>query len=324
MSTRFIRQGVLHVVVRVDQGLTSEQRARIVAECPEAEVVFVEGEAALAEVLPEAEVVGGTVPRGMFGLARRLRWVHNFAAGAEPLLYPELRGSDVILTTSKGAHAIPISEHCLTFMLMFAHRLPTFAAWQQSGHWERQFIGELAGQTVGILGLGNIGRELARKCKLGFGMRVVGTSRSLRPVEHVDRLYGPDELHELLGASDFVCVILPSTPETRGIIGEAELRAMKETAYLINVGRGQHVDAKALVRALEESWIAGAGLDALDPEPLPADHPLWRMPNVVITPHLAGLTRGTRDRGVERFIANLQQLLRAEPLEGLVDRAAGY
>ena len=155
-------------------------------------------------------------------------------------------------------------------------------------------------------------------------MRVVGTSRSLRPVEHVDRLYGPGELHDLLGESDFVCAILPGTTETRGILGEAELRAMKPTACLINVGRGRHVDSAALVRALEEGWIAAAGLDALDPEPLPADHPLWRMPNVVITPHLAGLTRGTRDRGAARFIANLHHLLRGEPLEGLVDREAGY
>lgn len=325
-SSVFQRPEALHVVVRLEAGLTPEQQDRIRAAHPAAEVVFVRGEQELAAALPEAEVVGGAVPQKLFPLARRLRWVHNFGAGADGLLYPEIRASDVILTTSKGAHAIPISEHCLTFMLMFTHRMPMFASWQHEGRWDRErpFIDELAGKTVGIVGLGNIGRELARRCQVGFGMRVVGTSRTLRPVEHVDRLYGPGDLHGLLGESDFVCLILPGTPETRGLIGEAELRAMKPTAYLINVGRGQHVVTPTLVRALEEGWIAGAGLDAVDPEPLPPDHPLRRMPNVVLTPHLAGLTRGTRDRGTARFCENIARLLSAEPLEGLVDRVAGY
>lgn len=323
-ASQFTRPDAIHVVVRLEQGLTTEQQRRMVESCPEAEVLFVAGEEALAAALPEAEVVGGVVPRHLLPLARRLRWVHNFPAGAEPLLYPELRGSSVILTTSKGAHAMPISEHCLTFMLMFTHNLPAFMSMQKEGRWERPFIDELAGKTVGIVGLGNIGRELARRCSVGFGMRVVGAARRARPVEHVDRVYGPGELHGLLGESDFVCCILPGTPDTRGLIGEPELRAMKSTAYLINVGRGQHVDTAALLRALREGWIAGAGLDAMDPEPLPADHPLRQMPNVIITPHLAGLTRGTRDRGTTRFVENLKRLQRGETLEGLVDREAGY
>lgn len=321
---RFTRPDARHAAVRVDVGLTPEQQARILAAHPDVEVVFVRGEEELAQCLPDAEIVGGTVPRRLLPLARRLRWVHNFAAGADPLLYPELRDSDVVLTTSKGAHAIPISEHCLTFMLMFAHQIPTFMSWQPSGRWERPFIDELAGKTVGIVGLGNIGRELARKCKVGFGMRVVGIARTPRPTEHVDRVYPREEMGALLGESDFVCLILPGTAETRGLLGVAELRAMKASSYLINVGRGQHVDTAALVRALEDGWIAGAGLDAMDPEPLPADHPLRRMRNVVITPHLAGLTRGTRDRGTTRFIANVGRYLKGEALEGLVDRAHGY
>jgi phosphoglycerate dehydrogenase-like enzyme len=322
----FQRPEALHVVVRLEAGLTPEQQDRIRAASPQAEVVFVRGEEDLAAALPDAEVVGGGVPPRLFPLARRLRCVYNFGAGADGMLYPEIRSSDVVLTTSKGAHAAPISEHCLTFMLMFAHRFPMFAERQRAARWEKErpFIDELLGKTVGVVGLGNIGRELARKCKVGFGMRVVGTSRSLRPVEHVDRLYGPGELHQLLGESDFVCITLPGTPQTRGLLGEAELRAMKRTAYLINVGRGQHVVTAALVRALERGWIAGAGLDAMDPEPLPPDHPLWKMPNVVISPHIAGLTRGTRDRGTARFCENLRRLLRGEPLEGLVDREAGY
>ncbi len=321
---RFARPEAHHAAVRTDVGLTPEQQARILAARPDVEVVFVRNEQELAQALPDAEIVGGVVPRRLLPLARRLRWVHNFAAGADPLLYPELRDSDVILTTSKGAHAIPISEHCLTFMLMFAHQIPTFTSWQASGRWERPFIEELAGKTVGIVGLGNIGRELARKCKVGFGMRVVGTARTPRPTEHVDRVYPRADLHALLGESDFVCLILPGTAETKGLIGEAELRAMKRSAYLVNVGRGQHVDTAALVRALDEGWIAGAGLDAMDPEPLPADHPLRRIANVVITPHLAGLTQGTRDRGTTRFVENVGRYLAGEPLEGLVDRASGY
>ena len=324
MTSSFTRPDALHVAVRLEAGLTPEQQARISAASPEAEVVFVQGEEALAAALPEAEVVGGGLPARLFAQARKLRWVHNFGAGADGVLYPDSRASDVILTTSKGAHAAPISEHCLTFMLMFAHQMPTFMRWQQEGKNGRPFIDELFGKTVGIIGLGNIGRELARRCRDGFGMRVVGTSRSLRPVPHVDRVYGPNELHALLGESDYVCMILPGTPETRGLIDDAELRAMKDTAYLINVGRGTHIVQTALVQALQEGRLAGAGLDVTDPEPLPADHPLRHMPNVIITPHLAGLTRGTRDRGTDRFCRNIGKLLRNEPLEGLVDKVAGY
>lgn len=323
VTASFSRPDALHVVVRLEAGLTPEQQARI-AGSPEAEVVFVKGEEALAAVLPEAEVVGGGVPARLFPEAKRLRWVHNFGAGADGVLFPASRASDLILTTSKGAHAAPISEHCLTFMLMFAHHMPAFMRWQTEGRHERPFIEELFGKTVGIIGLGNIGRELARRCRDGFGMQVVGTSRSLRPVPNVDRLYGPAELHALLAESDYVCMLLPGTPETRGLIDEAALRAMKPTAYLINVGRGQHVVQTALVEALQEGRLAGAGLDVTDPEPLPADHPLRHMPNVIITPHLAGLTRGTRDRGTERFCRNIGKLLRGEPLEGLVDKGAGY
>lgn len=324
MTARFTRPDLLHVVVRLEAGLTPEQQERISQASAGAEVVFVRGEEDLAELLPEAAVVGGGLPRTLFSTARRLRWVHNFGAGADGILYPESRESDVLLTTSKGAHAAPISEHCLAFMLMFAHHMPQFMRWQAEGRHERPFIDELFGKTVGIIGLGNIGQELARRCQVGFGMRVVGTARTPRATPHVDRVYTSAELHGLLGESDYVCMILPGTPQTRSLLDEAGLRAMKSTAYLINVGRGQHVDAAALLRALQEGWIAGAGLDVTDPEPLPPEHPLRHMPNVIITPHLAGLTRGTRDRGTDRFCRNLHHLQRGEPLEGLVDKGAGY
>lgn len=324
MTTGYSRPDALHVAVRLEAGLTDEQQARIKEASPAIEVAFVRGEDELAAVLPEAEVVAGGVPAKLFAQAKRLRWVHNFGAGADGVLFPASRDSDVILTTSKGAHAVPIAEHCLTFMLMFAHHMPTFMQWQHDGTSGRPFIDELAGKTVGIIGTGNIGQELARRCRVGFGMRVVGTSRSLRPVANVDRLYGPDELHALLAESDYVCLILPGTPETRGLIDDAALRAMKRSAYLINVGRGTHIVQAALLQALQEGRLAGAGLDVTDPEPLPTDHPLRHMPNVIITPHLAGLTRGTRDRGTDRFCRNIGKLLRNEPLEGLVDKVAGY
>lgn len=324
MTSAFSRPGALHVVVRLEAGLTEQQQERIKAASPDAEVLFTRGVDELGAVLPEADVVAGGVPAPLFSQAKRLRWVHNFGAGADGVLFPESRASDVILTTSKGAHAVPIAEHCLTFMLMFAHNMPTFMRWQHDGTSGRPFIDELAGKTVGIIGLGNIGRELARRCHDGFGMRVVGTSRSVHPVPNVDRLYGRDELHALLAESDYVCMILPGTPETRGLIDEAALRAMKPSSYLINVGRGTHIVQTALVTALQEGRIAGAGLDVTDPEPLPVDHPLRHMANVIITPHLAGLTRGTRDRGTDRLCRNIGKLLCDEPLEGLVDKAAGY
>lgn len=324
MTSGFTRPNALHVVVRLEAGLTAAQQARIAAASPEAEVIFVQGEDALAAVLPDADIVGGGMPAKLFAQAKRLRWIHNFGAGADGILFPASRDAPVILTTSKGAHAAPISEHCLTFMLMFAHHMPTFMRWQTEGRHERPFIEELYGKTVGIIGLGNIGRELARRCREGFGMRVVGTARSPRPTPYVDQVYEASELHALLAESDYVCLILPGTPETRGLIDDAALRAMKPSAYLINVGRGHQIVQSALVEALQEGRIAGAGLDVTDPEPLPADHPLRHMPNVIITPHLAGLTRGTRDRGTDRFCRNIGKLLRNEQLEGLVDKAVGY
>ena len=186
---------------------------------------------------------------------------------------------------------------------------------------------ELYGKTVGILGVGNVGREVARKTKAGFGMRTLGLKRTpVESIPYVDEVMLLDGLHDLLRQSDFVVITMPGTPETHGLIGEEELRLMKSGAFLINVGRGRIVENEWLIKALEEGWIAGAGLDANAPEPVPVDSPLRQMENVIVTPHHAGLTQQTRSRGVDYFCENLQRYLAGQSLsvQNAVDREAGY
>jgi phosphoglycerate dehydrogenase-like enzyme len=184
----------------------------------------------------------------------------------------------------------------------------------------------LRSKTVGIVGLGHIGREVARLAK-AFGMRVVATRRSARQSQrarYVDRLFAPDQLLQLLSESDFVVLTLPLTKETHKIIGEAELRSMKPTAYLINVARGQVVDEEALARVLEEHRIAGAGLDVFTREPLPADSRLWKLPNVIISPHIAGYMENYSEQATAVFCENLRRYLGGKRLINVVGKERGY
>src|SRR3990170_3656626 len=182
---------------------------------------------------------------------------------------------------------------------------------------------EVRGKTMGVLGLGHIGAEIAEKAHV-FGMRVIGTKRTPADVPHVDRIYPPDELREVLRASDVVVIALPLTSDTRGLLGEAAFRAMKRTALVINIGRGPIVQEAALVRALQEGWIGGAGLDVFEREPLPADSPLWGMEHVIITPHGSGGWPGYMDAAIPLLCDNLRRYLDGAPMRNLVDKARGY
>jgi phosphoglycerate dehydrogenase-like enzyme len=197
---------------------------------------------------------------------------------------------------------------------------------QLKHEWSRFAPRELSGKTVGIVGLGHIGAEVGRLAK-AFGCRVIATKRSTTESHRAlfaDEIMPAAELHRLLGESDFVVLSMPLTPETRGMIGEAELRAMKPSAVLINIARGPVTVEAALVRALQESWIAGAALDVFDEEPLPPESPFWDMDNVIVTPHISGGTEIYNQRAVEIFAANLKRYLAGEPLENVVDPARGY
>ncbi len=259
-------------------------------------------------------------------VAPRLKWIQLTSAGADRLLDSGFIEGGITVTTVSGLHATPIGEYVLCVMLMFAKGAPKFIRGQARREWVRYLPQELRGKTVGIVGMGHIGAEVARLAK-AFGCRVLATRRSLTRTkrgEHAYELMPASELHRLLGESDYVVLCVPLTEETRGMIGEAELRAMKPTAVLINIARGPVVVEETLIRALREGWIAGAGLDVFEREPLPPESPLWDMENVIMSPHISGGTEIYNQRAVEIFADNLRRHLAGEALRNVVDPARGY
>jgi phosphoglycerate dehydrogenase-like enzyme len=269
-----------------------------------------------------------------------LRWVQLHSAGVNHVLDTPLWDSDVIVTTVSGIHAPPMAEYALMMMLALAHRLPAMLYYQSRGEWPsqrwRKFVPqELRGATVGVVGYGSIGREIGRLART-FGMRVLGTRRggasetaryglpALTGSDEPDRLYSSDQLLEMLPECDYVVLTVPYTPATHHLIDRQALRAMKPTAVLINAARGAVVDEAALVYALREGWIAGAALDVFEREPLPDDSPLWKMDNVIISPHVAGFTPHYDDRATTLFAENLRRYLGGEPLLNQVERGREY
>lgn len=281
----------------------------------------------LDAMLAGAEVIYGLIlPQNLLERAPGLKWVQTMSAGVDRFARMDIWQSPVIITGVSGIHATAIGEFTLQFMLMFAKRAPQCFQMKQKHEWQRFMPATLRGRTVGIVGLGNIGREVARLSK-AFGMRVIATRRSatqLKRARHVDMLFPPGQLERLLSESDFVVVATPLTPETRGFIGEKELRSMKPSAYIINIARGGIIDEEALIRALDEKWIAGAGLDVVANEPLPPDSRLWDFDNVILSPHVAGGMEDYMERATEVFCENIRRYLNGEKLRNVVDRKRGY
>ncbi len=290
----------------------------------------------LSTSLPEAEILCSyTLPVNWRTLAPNLRWLQFPGAGLDSLEPTGILDADsgVLVTTAAGIHAINISEYVFGSMLMFNWNWPQMVhlqdghVWARSATWYNLGGHELMGQTLGIIGLGHIGRRIAQ---LGhaFGMRVLATSRSIRDEAHqdpdVDQSFPVHKLHELLHSSDYVVIAVPLTRETEKLIGEPELRAMRRNAYLVNVARGRVIDEQALVHALNEGWIAGAGLDVTEEEPLPPESPLYSMPNVILTPHISGNSVHYEARLAALFAENLRRYRAGQPLQNQYDPARGY
>lgn len=258
--------------------------------------------------------------------APKLRWVQTASAGVDSVLVPELKGRDLVLTNSAGAHGIPISEFVLAGMLAHAKRLRALAALTPENAWPQgrdMQLGELHGTTALILGLGNIGREVAKRAA-AFGVTVYANRRHPAPEEGIQRVVGENEWHDLLPECDFLIICTPLTPATRGIVDAAALREIKQGAYIINIARGQIIQTDALLEALHAGKLSGALLDALPEEPLPADHPLWHAPNVWITPHISASSPRTQERSLNYFFENLRRFVAGEELANIVDVEAGY
>jgi D-2-hydroxyacid dehydrogenase (NADP+) len=281
----------------------------------------------LDAMLAEADVIYGLfVPQTMLARAPKLKWVQTMSAGVDRFIDTDIWQSPVVLTGVSGIHATPIGEYVLMIMLMLAKKAPLYFELKAKHEWMRFMPSVLRGKTVGILGLGSIGREVARLSG-AFGMRVIATRRSARATtraRYVDKVFPPGQLHQLLAESDYVAVTLPLTPETRNIIGEAELNAMKSTGYIINIGRGSLIDESALIRALRDNRIAGAGLDVTAIEPLPADSPLWEMDNVILSPHISGGMEDYTARATDIFCENLRRYLSGKRLKNIIDKKKGY
>ncbi|MEP6871050.1 MAG: D-2-hydroxyacid dehydrogenase [Anaerolineaceae bacterium] len=326
---------VVGLTFRIDETLISEieavdPRIRVVRlfeisgrQAPDAET-----KAGLFEQIATVEVLMGTsgTAREYFEAATGLRWFQSINAGLERLEREGVLGMGFAVTSGAGIASVAISEWILGTMVILTKNLHVYVRQQAEGSWESRRSGELDGKTVGIVGLGAIGRETAKRCR-AFGMRVISSRRTVLAGSSdpdCDVVFPYSELPRLLDDADYVVLSVPLTAETRGLIGAPELARMKSTAFLFNVARGDVVDQAALITALKTGTIAGAGLDVTSPEPLPADSELWSLPNVVLTPHMSGNVEGYGHKAATVFVANLRRYVAGEPLEHLANPSLGY
>jgi glyoxylate/hydroxypyruvate reductase A len=261
-------------------------------------------------------------PSRLASRAPRVRWIQSLTGGCEQWLGPDTPAG-AALTCARGTHRVQMSEHILAALFLCSKDLAGIVLDQAAGRWRRRVNPTLAGATLGILGLGAIGVEVARLAA-GLGMRVIGTKREPAAIPHVERVHPPSETARVLAESDYVLLLLPSTAETRGIIDKAALAGLKPSAWALNFGRGDLVVDADLVLAVGERRIAGAVLDVFTTEPLPAEHPFWITPGIVVLPHVGGLHPDRDSLVAALWVDNVRRFLSDRPLLQLVDRARGY
>lgn len=290
-----------------------------------------------------AEVLYATSAVPLLEQAPNLRWVQSHSAGIDRLRDHPIWDSDVVITTASGIHAPNIAQYVMAQMLAWANRIPKWlklqseSRWPQN-RWEKLVSEELRGKTLGIAGYGSIGREIARVAK-AFGMVVLATKRDARHLEDTNymipetgdpegilpaRIYPGEATRSMVAECDYVAITLPLTEKTHQLFDEEMFRAMRQNAFLVNIGRGSIINESDLVKALKKGWIAGAGLDVFETEPLPADSPLWQLENVIISPHISGFTPHYDERATDLFSENLKRYLSGRPLLNIVNRENQY
>jgi phosphoglycerate dehydrogenase-like enzyme len=283
----------------------------------------------LAAALEGAGVLFAWRPRaallsGAWGSAGGLRWIQSASAGVDGLLFPELAESHIVLTNARGIYEEAIAEYVLGLMLAFAKDLPGVFERQRRREWEHRETERLQRKRVLVVGVGPIGRAIGRSCA-ALRMSVRGVARTARPGDDVMvEITAVEQLADAVASADYVVNTLPATDETRHVFDHVVFEAMNVGTRFVNVGRGGTVDERALIRALETGQIAGAALDVFEEEPLPVDSPLWTMPNVIVSPHMAGDAAGWREGVVELFVRNLERYLTGRPLLNVVDKIRGY
>jgi phosphoglycerate dehydrogenase-like enzyme len=304
---------------------------RIAAAAPDDEVIDARTTEERARAFADAEVLVVTrLSDAEAQTARRVKWIHSTAVGVGTLLRPSVVSSEAVVTNSRGVHSEAIAEHAVALLLALRRRLHVAAAGQAARRWLQEDLAAArvpvaSASRVLVIGLGSIGERIAAMAA-ALGMRVTGMRRrpELPTPAGVTDVVGPDQLARVLPDADAVVLALPRTEATRALFGDAEFQLMKPSAVLVNIARGRLIDDRALIRALEQGQIAGAGLDAFHQEPLPPDSPLWTLPNVIITPHSAAFAGDYWQPAVDLFLDNLARYRRAEPLLNVVDKARGY
>ncbi len=315
----------IHVHHGFEPAIGEAIAAQLRTGMPEREIVVSHLDHELAARIGEIEVLlAFRPPKGMWAGAARLRLIQMMGAGVDALLPAPDLPAQVRVTNARGLHGAQMSEFALAMMLALAKRIPRALEQQRAHLWKLYGLPQLGGKTLGILGLGAIGAAVAEKAR-AFGMRVIGTQRVAKEVPNVDLVVtGPEGAARVLGESDYVVILLPLTPETRGSIGARELDQLKPGAYLVNLARGGIVDEHALLERLRSGRIAGAASDVFAREPMPPSDPLWDAPNLIVTPHVAGLEPEYMVRLMELAADNVSRLEGGRPLRNLVDRERGY
>lgn len=329
----------------IHPAVDAERLARIREAAGQMAVVNAAADSEALAAIADADAFFGKLTPPLLRAAGRLHWVQSPTASLEHYLFPELVEHPCVLTNMRGLFSDVIADHVFGFILCFARNFHRYIRNQAAARWEpaggeAERVGfatgpgvvsaidcahlHLADCTLGVVGLGAIGTEVARR-GLAFGMRVVAVDPLQEQApDGVAALWKPDDLTRLLGESDFVVIAAPHTPQTARMFRREQLRQMKRTAYLINIGRGAIVDLGDLVEALRAGDIAGAGLDVFETEPLPAEHPLWRMENVILTPHVAGYSPRIAERHLAVLLDNIRRFVRGEPPRNVVNKAMWF
>ena len=307
-------------------GLEEEHKQRIRSVAEDVSLLEFDSQGEALEAMPEVDVVLGGITPELLARADRLRWVQTGGAGVDGTLFPEFVASDVLLTSAKGTVGVHLAEHAMALLLGLTRGIAH--AVRKHGWDQRMPIRdaswELMGRTLGVVGLGGTGLHMAALAS-GFGMRVIAVDpEDVDLPAHVESCWKMDRFHDLLMESDVVGVCAPLTPETEGMFDRAAFAAMQDHALLINVTRGRIVDEASLMEALEGGQIGGAGLDVTPREPLPLDHPLWNMDNVIVTPHASGGSPARDGRLVDLFCDNLRRFIDGAPMLSVIDKHKGY
>lgn len=305
---------------------------RLRSDFPDLIIVHLPDYKRLDAEIPDAEIlIAWSIRPEQINAAKKLRWIHSPAAAVHQLMFPELIQSDIVLTNAREVHGPVVAEHVIALIFALAKKIPSSVELQQKHVWGQQLlwdaiprVREVAGATLGLVGLGAIGRPVLRSAK-ALGMRVIAVrEHPEKGSEGADAVLDPGQINDLFRQADYVVLATPVTDSTKAMAYAERLSLMKPTACLINVGRGPLVDEAALAAALREKKIGGAALDVFPKEPLPADSPLWDLPNLLITPHTAALTDKLWERHYALFSENLRLYLANQPLLAVVDKRKGY